>query len=91
MGYLFGAGILSACVLIASAAGAQTPSAKAPDQLIALDGPAWLNPYRAALAHQRPRRYVRRTHPRAAFYELPQRYPGQHELPPIFYGSHFGF
>lgn len=86
MRYLVGAGILSACVLIASSAGAQTRPTAAPDKVIALDGPAWANPYRTRFAHQRPRRYVRRTRSRAAFYELPRRYPGQHELPPIFTG-----
>jgi hypothetical protein len=94
MRYLFGAAILTASLIIAASADAQTRPPAAPDQVIALDGSAWSKPYPALLARQRPRRYLRRVHRRAGlqdFYDLRHRYPAQHELPPIFYGSRFGF
>jgi len=90
MRHLFGAAILAASFLIAVSAEAQTRPARAPDQVIALDGPASTKPYPGALARQRSRRYVRQVHPRARFndlYGFPRHYPAQHELPPIFYGS----
>ena len=82
--------ILAANFLIAVSAEAQTRPAAPPDQVIPLDGPVWTKPYTAVLTRQRARRYVRRVHPRARFYDLygfPRHYPAQHELPPIFYGS----
>lgn len=93
MRYLLGAAILSACFLIAAPAGAQTPLTTIEVQARDLLNPppqVWSNPSAGRVAY-RPRRYVRRAHPRAGFYDFPRHYPAQHELPPIFYGSRFGF
>jgi len=94
MRYLLGVAILTALTaafLIAASAEAQTRSTAAPE-VVALDSPGWSNPYLARAARQHPRRYARRTRAPVAFYDVPGRhYPAQHELPPIYYGSRFGF
>jgi hypothetical protein len=96
MRHLLGAAILAASFVVATSVEAQTPSTttEARARYLANTPPAsalWSNPYVGRVARQRPRRYLRRTHRPAGFYEVPRHYPAQHELPPIYYGSRFGF
>jgi hypothetical protein len=92
MRYLLTAAMVTASFVVAGSVEAQAPPTQArPDYLVnAPPPPVWSNPYAGRVARQRPRRYVRRAHPRAEFYYLPRHYPAQHQLPPIFYGSASG-
>ena len=87
MKYLLAAATLTAAFVVSVSVEAQTPpttiEAQARYLVNAPPPPVWLSP--------RPKRYTRRARPRAGLYDYPRYYPAQHELPPIFYGSRFGF
>jgi len=95
MKYLLAAATLTAAFVVSVSVEAQTPPTTSEAQARYLANapppPAWSDPYAGRVARQRPRRYVRYTRRPAWFYDLPRHYPAQHALPPIFYGSRFGF